>query len=35
VPNSVAEGLARDYGDKVVDAFKGLLTFDPSPARAG
>ena len=35
VPSSVAEGLARDYGDKVVDAFKGLLTFDPPPARAG
>lgn len=28
-PHSVAAGLARDYGQNVVEAFKGVLQFDP------
>ena len=32
MPDSVAEEVGRDYGEKVVDAFRGVFSFDPPPA---
>lgn len=32
MPNSIAEEVGRDYGDKVVEAFRSVFSFDPPPA---
>ena len=32
MPNSIAEQVRRDYGEKVVEAFRSVFSFDPPPA---
>ena len=32
MPNSIAEEVGRDYGEKVVEAFRSVFSFDPPPA---
>ena len=31
MPDSVAQEVGRDYGEKVVDAFRSVFSFDPPP----
>lgn len=31
MPDSVAAGVGRDHGEKVVDAFRSVFSFDPPP----
>ncbi len=32
IPNSIADEVERDYGEKVVDAFRSVFSFDPPPS---
>lgn len=32
MPNSIAEEVGRDYGEKVVEAFRSVFSFDPPPS---